>query len=164
MITALYEANQDGAHDVVIDTPLNDLVKSSRTKLMDKFSVGWVWHQDMAVEKDSTMSQTIYGHTTSWCGKKAAAWIRCWLPPPTQLKWRKKFGTGQRTPSTYELVQMLQGTLNGYDLNPSDIDFIHIVHGGDHGKNKFCFALKLVLCDKAGKSYSRVFGLADMQR
>ena len=62
----------------------------------------------------------------------------------------------------YEFIQMLQGSLNGCDLNPSDINFIHIIHGGDHGKNKFRFASKLVLCVKAGKSYSQIFGLVDV--
>jgi hypothetical protein len=40
----------------------------------------------------------------------------------------------------YKFVQMLQGTINGYNLNSSDIDYIHIGHGGDHGKNMFHFA------------------------
>ena len=55
----------------------------------------------------------------------------------------------------YEFVQMLQVILNGYDINLSDIDFIHIIHGGDHGKDKFCFASKLVLCVKAGSPTAR---------
>jgi len=74
---------------------------------------------------------------------------------PTKVKEEVRYWSKD---PVYEFVQPLQGTLNGYDINPSDIDFIRIVHGGDHGKDKFCFASKLVLCVKAGKSYSQVFG------
>ena len=92
MITAFDEANQDGAHDVVADPVLDYLVKSNRTKLMEKlherrmvpkvmdeFDCAALLDKSgikMAVEKDSTMSQTIYEHTTTWCGRKTYACIR----------------------------------------------------------------------------------------
>jgi hypothetical protein len=78
---------------------------------------------------------------------------------PTKVKEEVRYWSKD---PVYEFVQTLQGTLNGFDINPSDIDFIHIVHGGDHGKNKFRFVSKLVLRVKAGKTYSQVFGLADV--
>ena len=78
---------------------------------------------------------------------------------PTKVKEEVRYWTKD---PVYEFVRMLQGLLNGYDLNPSDVDFTHIIHGGDHGKNKFHFASKLVLHVKTGTSYSRVFGLADV--
>jgi hypothetical protein len=53
---------------------------------------------------------------------------------------------------------MIEGLINGYSLSPLEIDYIHIVHGGDHGKNKFHFASKVILCRKNGESYSQVFG------
>ena len=36
MIAVFDEADQDGAHDVVVDTLLDYLVKNNRTKLMEK--------------------------------------------------------------------------------------------------------------------------------
>jgi hypothetical protein len=36
MIAVYDEADQDGAHDVVVDTLLDYLVKNNRTKLMEK--------------------------------------------------------------------------------------------------------------------------------
>ncbi len=48
----------------------------------------------------------------------------------------------------YEFIQMLEGLINGYSLSPLEIDYIHIAHGGDHGKNIFCFASKVILCMK----------------
>jgi hypothetical protein len=53
---------------------------------------------------------------------------------PTKVKGEVRYWT--KNP-VYELDQALHGAINGYDLNRLDIDFIHIVHGGDHGKNKF---------------------------
>jgi hypothetical protein len=81
--------------------------------------------------------------------------------PSNPTKVKEKVWYWSKDP-VYEFVQTLQVTLNGYDINPSDIDFIHIIHGGDHGKDKFRFASKLVLHVKAGKSYSQVFRLADV--
>jgi hypothetical protein len=78
---------------------------------------------------------------------------------PTKVKEEVRYWTKD---PVYEFVQTLQGTINGYNLNPLDINFIHIVHGGDHGKNKFRFASKLILSMKNGKLYSQVFGLADV--
>jgi hypothetical protein len=33
----------------------------------------------------------------------------------------------------YEFIQMLQCAINGYDLDPSYNDYVHIIHGGDNG-------------------------------
>lgn len=62
----------------------------------------------------------------------------------------------------YEFMQTLEGLINGYGLDPSNIDYIHIAHGGDHGKLKFRFASKLLLRMKNGDEYNQVFGLADV--
>ena len=78
---------------------------------------------------------------------------------PSKVKEEVRYWT--KDPS-YEFIQMLQTTINDYNLNPSDVDYIHIVHGGDHGKNKFHFVSKLILSMKNGKLYSQVFGLADV--
>jgi hypothetical protein len=78
---------------------------------------------------------------------------------PTKVKEEVRYLTKD---PIYEFIQTLQCTINGYDLNPLDIDYNHIVHGGDHGKNKFCFASKLILSMKNGQLYSQVFGLADV--
>ena len=46
---------------------------------------------------------------------------------------------------TFEFIQSTESIINGYDLDPDEIEFINICHGGDHGKNKFRFASKVVL-------------------
>ena len=61
-----------------------------------------------------------------------------------------------------ELLQSLQGLINGYVLHPSDINYIHVVQSGDHGKGKFRFATKVVIGMNDGTTYSDVFGLADV--
>jgi hypothetical protein len=61
-----------------------------------------------------------------------------------------------------ELLQSLQGMVNGYLLHPADIQYIHVVQSGDHGKNKFRFATKVVVGMNDGTTYSDVFGLADV--
>ena len=78
---------------------------------------------------------------------------------PTKVKEEVRYWTKD---PVYKFLQVLHGVINGNDLNPFDIDFIHIIHGGDHGKNKFRVASKLILRMKEGKVYSVVFGLADV--
>ena len=62
----------------------------------------------------------------------------------------------------FEFIQAVEGIINGYELDPELIEFIHIAHGGDHGKEKFRFASKLVVKMKDGTYYDDVFGLADV--
>ncbi len=78
---------------------------------------------------------------------------------PSKVKEEVRYWTKD---PVYEFIQTLEGLINGYSLSPLEIDYIHIVHGGDHGKNKFRFASKVILCMKNGESYSQVFGLADV--
>jgi hypothetical protein len=53
--------------------------------------------------------------------------------------------------------------MNGSSVNPKQITSIHIVHGGDHGKEKFLFCSKLLLYKDNGDCHSEVFGLADVK-
>ena len=62
----------------------------------------------------------------------------------------------------FEFIQTLEGLINGYSIDPVNIDYIHLIHGGDHGKLKFRFASKIIISMKNGDSYSQVFGLADV--
>lgn len=61
-----------------------------------------------------------------------------------------------------ETVASVTGLVNGYNLTPEDISFIHAVYGGDHRKGKFRFCGKVVIRTKDGKYYDDVFGLADV--
>eukprot|EP00957_Ditylum_brightwellii_P075832 5763836-Ditylum_brightwellii.AAC.1 len=61
-----------------------------------------------------------------------------------------------------EMVASVVGLINGYDLTPEEIDFIHSEYGGDHGKKKFRFAGKVVIRMKDSKCYDDIFGLADV--
>ena len=45
----------------------------------------------------------------------------------------------------HEFIQTVEGLINGYKLDPLNIDYIHIAHGGDDGKLKFQFVSKLLL-------------------
>jgi hypothetical protein len=74
------------------------------------------------------------------------------LSNPSKVKEEVRYWTKD---PVYEFIQMLEGLINGYSLSPLEIEYIHIVHGGDHGKNKFRFASKVILCMKNGESYSQ---------
>ncbi|KAL7528525.1 hypothetical protein ACHAXR_003576, partial [Thalassiosira sp. AJA248-18] len=78
---------------------------------------------------------------------------------PGKVKEEVRFWTKD---PVYEFLQAVEGLINGYDLDPLEIEFIHICHGGDHGKEKFRFASKVVLKMKNGEYYDDVFGLADV--
>ena len=62
-----------------------------------------------------------------------------------------------------EVTKNLSCLLNGNNLCPSDIDFVHVCHGGDHGKDKFRFTTKLIVKMKNGKYYEVIFPLADIK-
>jgi hypothetical protein len=61
---------------------------------------------------------------------------------PSKVKEEVRYWTKD---PVYEFIQMLEGLINGYSLIPLEIDYIHIVHGGDHGKDKFRFASKVIV-------------------
>jgi hypothetical protein len=47
-----------------------------------------------------------------------------------------------------EFLQVFGDTINGNSIDPEKVDCINIAHGGDHGKGKFCFGSKFLLCMK----------------
>jgi len=55
------------------------------------------------------------------------------LSNPSKVKEEVRYWTKD---PVYEFIQTIEGLINGYSLSPLEIDYIHIVHGGDHGKNK----------------------------
>ena len=52
--------------------------------------------------------------------------------------------------------------INGFDLNPDDIEFINNVYGGDHGKGKFCFTAKIIIKMKNDSYCKRVYPVGDV--
>ena len=78
---------------------------------------------------------------------------------PTAVKEQVRYWT--KDPE-FEFLQALEGLVNGYLLCPTQIKYIHIATGRDHGKSKFRAAAKLVVCREDGRVYTRVFGLADV--
>jgi hypothetical protein len=78
---------------------------------------------------------------------------------PTAVKEQVRYWT--KDPE-FEFLQALEGLVNGYLLCPTQIKYIHIATGGDHGKSKFRVAAKLVVCMEDGRVYTRVFRLADV--
>jgi hypothetical protein len=189
MLSVFGDTNIDGVHNVVIDTLLDYLVKSNRTKLMeklrerkmipkvmDKFDCAalldesgikiWQWKKIqqclklfMDIPQVGVAEKHLRALGIDHSKIKHGTYYYSDPTNPTKVKEEVRYWTKD---PVYKFVQMLQGTINGYDLDPLDIDFIHIIYGGDHGKNKFCFATKLILSMKNGKLYSQIFGLADV--
>ena len=62
----------------------------------------------------------------------------------------------------FVFLQALEGLVNGYSLCATEINYIHMASGGDHGKSKFRYAGKLIVCMNDGNVYTQVFGLADV--
>lgn len=62
----------------------------------------------------------------------------------------------------FEVLKSVGNIMNGYGLDTTMIEFINVCFGGDHGKEKFRFAAKIVLKTKDGAYYDDVFGLADV--
>jgi hypothetical protein len=55
------------------------------------------------------------------------------LSNPSKVKEEVRYWTKD---PVYEFIQ-IEGLINVYSLSPLEIDYIHIVHGGDHGKLLF---------------------------
>jgi hypothetical protein len=185
----VFDDNDKDVPDVVVDTLLDYLLKSHRTKLMEKLRerkmVPKVMDEfDCAALLDESGIKI-------WQWRKIQRCLKLFMDIPQvgvaerhlralgvdhgEIKHGKYYYTDPINPTkvkeevrywtkdpVYEFLQVLHVVINGNDLNPLDIDFIHIVHGGDHGKNKFRFASKLILRMKEGKVYSVIFGLADV--
>ena len=79
---------------------------------------------------------------------------------PTKVKEKVEYWT--KDPA-FEFTQLLQGIIGGRSIDPKVIKSINIVHGGDHGKEKFRFCSKLLIYMNNGDCHSEVFGLADIK-
>ncbi len=79
---------------------------------------------------------------------------------PGQVNERVRYWTKEPVP---EFLSSVASLINGYSLNIDEIDFIHVAHGGDHGKAKFRFASKVVIRMKDGTYYDDLFGLSDVK-
>ena len=62
----------------------------------------------------------------------------------------------------FEVLESVHSIINGWKLHPNNVKDISIIHGGDHGKQKFRFATKVIIRMNNGQSYAQVFGLADV--
>jgi hypothetical protein len=79
---------------------------------------------------------------------------------PTKTRGKVQYWT--KDPA-FEFVQLLQDIISGHSIDPKTIKSINIVHGGDHGKEKFRFCSKLLIYMDNGDCHSEVFGLADVK-
>ena len=52
--------------------------------------------------------------------------------------------------------------LNGNNLQPTDIEYAQVVNGGDHGKMKFRFTVKLIMKMRDGRCFEMIYPLADV--
>ncbi len=189
MLSVASEDVRDDANDSVVDLLLDHLLQSNTAKLieklcerkmvprvMDEYNCAalldksclkiWLWRKIQQCLKlfmdipkvgvaekhlralgfdHGEIKHETYSYSDPSNPSKAKEEVRYWTKDPV-----------------YEFIQILKGLINGYSLSPLEIDYIHIVHGGDHGKNKFRFASKVILGMKNGESYSQVFGLADV--
>ena len=175
LISACDEADQDGAQDVVIDTLLDYLIiKSKRTKLMEKLREKkmipkvtdefdcaalldesgikiWQWRKIqqclilfMDIPQVGVAETRLRALGVDHGEIKHGTYYTTYSNPTNLIKVKEEVRDWTKDP-VYEFVQTLQGMLNGHNIDPSYIDFIHIIHGGDHGKNKFQFVSKLLV-------------------
>ena len=64
--------------------------------------------------------------------------------PQKPAKVKEKVEYWMKDPA-FEFIQVLEGIVNGCSVDPKDITSIHIVHGGNHGKEKSLFCSKLLI-------------------
>ena len=189
MLSVVSEDVRDDANDIVVDLLLDYLLKSNKSKLMGKLRERkmvprvmdeydcaalldescikiWQWRKIqqclklfMDIPKVSVAEKHLRALGVDHGEIKHGTYYYSDPSNPSKVKEEVRYWTKD---PVYEFMQMLEGLINGYSLSPLEIDYIHIVHGGDHGKNKFRFASKVILCMKIGESYSQVFGLADV--
>ena len=53
--------------------------------------------------------------------------------------------------------------INGFSLDPNNIEFINNVYGGDHGKGKFRFTAKIIIKMKDNSYCERVYPVGDVK-
>ena len=53
--------------------------------------------------------------------------------------------------------------LNGKALHPEDIEFINVINGGNHGKFKFRFTVKLIVKMKNGEQHEVIYPIGDVK-
>ena len=94
-------------------------------------------------------------HSVISCG------VYLYTDPDSPNKVKEKVEYWTKDP-VCEFLESVHSLVNGWSLHPNDIKDISIIHGGDHGKKKFRFASKVIVRMNNGKSYSQVFGLADV--
>ena len=61
-----------------------------------------------------------------------------------------------------EFLRNLSYVINGNNLNPSEIEFVQVVNGADHGKLKFRFTAKLIV-KACGKYYEQIYPIGDVK-
>ena len=189
MLSVVSEDVRDDANDIVVDLLLDYLLKSNKSKLMEKLRERkmvprvmdeydcaalldescikiWQWRKIqqclklfMDIPKVGVAEKHLRALGVDHGEIKHGTYYYSDPSNPSKVKEEVRYWTKD---PVYEFIQTLEGLINGYSRSPLEIDYIHIVHGGDHGKNKFRFASKVILCMKNGESYSQVFGLADV--
>jgi len=189
MLSVVSEDVRDDANDIVVDLLLEYLLQSNKSKLMEKLRERkmvprvmdeydcaalldescikiWQWRKIqqclklfMDIPKVSVAEKHLRALGVDHGEIKHGTYYYSDPSNPSKVKEEVRYWTKD---PVYEFIQTLEGLINGYSLSPLEIDYIHIVHGGDHGKNKFRFVSKLIVCMKNGKLYSQVFGLADV--
>jgi hypothetical protein len=189
MLSVVSEDVGDDANDIVVDLLLDYLLQSNKAKLIEKLHErrmaprvmdeyycaalldksclkNWQWRKIqqclklfMDIPKAGVAEKHLRALGVDHGEIKHGTYYYSDPSYPSKVKEEVRYWTKD---PVYEFIQMLEGLINGYSLSPLEIDYIHNVHGGDHGKNKFCFASKVILCMKNGESYSQVFGLADV--
>ena len=188
MLSVVSEDVRDDANDIVVDLLLDYLLKSNKSKLMEKLRERkmvprvmdendyaalldesclkiWQWRKIqqclklfMDIPKVGVAEKHLCALDIDHGDIKHGTYYYTDLFNPSKVKEAVRYWTKD---PVHEFIQTIEGLINGYSLSPLEIDYIHIVHGGDHGKNKFRFVSKVILC-KNGESYSQVFGLADV--
>ena len=99
-----------------------------------------------------------------------------WLYDPTEAVTKKnksrKVSSGKLRPEKIsywwkspveELCRNANMIVNGNKLDPANIEFVQVVNGGDHGKQKFRFTtVKLIVKMRGGRYFDSIYPLADV--
>jgi hypothetical protein len=165
MLSVVLEDVRDDANDIVVDLLLDYLLKSNKSKLMEKLRERkivprvmdeydcaalldesclkiWQWRKIqqclklfMDIPKVGDAEKHLHALGVDHGEIKHGTYYYTDLSNPSKVKAEVRYWTKD---PVYEFIQMIEGQINGYSLSPLEFDYIHIVHGGDHGKNKFC--------------------------
>ncbi len=160
MLSVVLEDVRDDTNDIVVDLLLDYLLQSNKAKLIEKLRerkmvprvmdeydcaalLGesclkiWQWRKIqqclklfMDIPKVGVAEKHLRALGFDHGEIKHGTYYYSDPSNPSKVKEEVRYWTKD---PVYKFIQMLKGLINGHSLSPLEIDYIHIVHGGDHG-------------------------------